>query len=266
MQILSYIFLAITLSIVILFILSKRRRKPGDQGLLTAYTTYQSLLEKQVAFYNKLDDKERKRFLTEAVEFLNCVHIEGVGTTITDIDRILIAASAIIPIFSFPNWHYQHLTNIIVYPDTFNEAFQFQGAQRNTLGMVGEGYMNGQMLLSKEALHKGFSSQAGASNTAIHEFVHLIDKNDGSIDGIPESILSKAYVLPWLQLMHREMKNIQNGKSDINPYALTNQAEFFAVVAEYFFERPEKLQEHHPQLYAMFNQMFQPANLPTTQK
>ena len=39
---------------------------------------------------------------------------------------------------------------------------------------------------------------------AIHEFVHLIDKTDGSIDGIPEFLLSKQYILPWLELMRRK--------------------------------------------------------------
>jgi len=49
--------------------------------------------------------------------------------------------------------------------------------------------------------------------------------------------------------MHREMHRIKDGKSDINPYALTSEAEFFAVAAEYFFEKPEQLQQKHPELY-----------------
>lgn len=35
--------------------------------------------------------------------------------------------------------------------------------------------------------------------------------------------------------MQREIKAIRAGKSEINPYAATNEAEFFAVVTEYFF-------------------------------
>jgi len=258
MHILIYIFIGITLSVVILFVFSKVKRKQQIQLASVDDNTYEKLLEAHVSFYHKLDTSEKKRFLDEVRHFLKHIHIEGVGTTVDELDRLLIAASAIIPIFSFHLWRYQHLTNIILYPDTFNEAFQFQGEHRHTLGMVGEGYMNGQMLLSKAALHKGFSSQAGSSNTAIHEFVHLIDKLDGSIDGIPESILGKPYVLPWLQLMHQEMNKIQAGKSDIDPYALTNQAEFFAVVSEYFFEKPDKLHQHHPELYEMLSHIFSP--------
>ncbi|WP_345231143.1 M90 family metallopeptidase [Olivibacter ginsenosidimutans] len=241
--------------LILALLYSRINHKRKNAGIDKGY--YEQLLAKHVLFYRKLAKAEKERFLDEVLQFLKEIRIEGIGTTVTDIDRILIGASAIIPIFAFPHWHYQHLTNILLYPDTFNEAFQFQGAHRNTLGMVGEGYMNGQMILSKEALYKGFSVQAGDHNTAIHEFVHLIDKNDGSIDGIPENLLDRSYVIPWIHLMHQEMKKIQAGKSDIDAYALTNQAEFFAVVSEYFFEKPEKLHEHHPELYAMLTQLFQ---------
>jgi Mlc titration factor MtfA (ptsG expression regulator) len=65
-----------------------------------------------------------------------------------------------------------------------------------------------------------------------------------------------AYAAPWLHLMHVEMHRIAAGKSDINPYALTSEAEFFAVAAEYFFEKPGQLQEKHPELYASLSGIF----------
>ena len=57
--------------------------------------------------------------------------------------------------------------------------------------------------------------------------------------------------------MHVEMHKISEGKSDINPYALTNEAEFFAIAAEYFFEKPEQLQAKHPDLYNLMCQIFE---------
>jgi Mlc titration factor MtfA (ptsG expression regulator) len=56
--------------------------------------------------------------------------------------------------------------------------------------------------------------------------------------------------------MHREMRQIETGESDINPYALTNEAEFFAVAAEYFFEKPEQLQVKHPEVYELLGRVF----------
>ncbi|RYE59292.1 MAG: peptidase, partial [Sphingobacteriales bacterium] len=145
---------------------------------------------------------------------------------------------------------------VVLYPDTFNKDFQFDGAERNIMGMVGTGFMNGQMILSQAALRHGFSKSAGKENTGIHEFVHLLDQSDGATDGVPENLLPHEYTLPWLQMMHEEMQRIEANKSDINSYALTNQAEFFAVVAEYFFEQPEIFKDKHPDLYERLSKIF----------
>ena len=93
-------------------------------------------------------------------------------------------------------------------------------------------------------------------NTAIHEFVHLIDKTDGSIDGIPELLLEKQYTIPWIDLINKKIDEIYKNKSDINPYGGTNKAEFFSVISEYFFERPKLLSKKHPELYNLLEQIF----------
>jgi Mlc titration factor MtfA (ptsG expression regulator) len=86
--------------------------------------------------------------------------------------------------------------------------------------------------------------------------VHLVDKTDGATDGVPEHLMPNGYAEPWLKLMHQEMHRIKEGRSDIDPYALTNEAEFFAVASEYFFEKPERFQQRHPELYLQLSQIF----------
>ena len=54
------------------------------------------------------------------------------------------------------------------------------------------------------------------------------------------------------------MEEINDDKSDIREYGGTNQAEFFAVVSEYFFERPDLLETKHPELYKMLQMCFNP--------
>jgi hypothetical protein len=90
----------------------------------------------------------------------------------------------------------------------------------------------------------------------IHEFAHLVDKSDGVIDGIPSVGLGRDAVRPWVELMRKEMERIRAGRSGIDPYALKSEAEFFAVVSEYFFEHPAKLRDDHPELYAMLAKIF----------
>lgn len=224
--------------------------KPEQEG------KYRDLLAQHVRFYQQLNPEDQQRFVLKVAEFLQDTRIEGVGLELEDLDCVLIAASALIPIFGFTDWKYPQLTNVILYPDTFNNDFQFEGGKREIAGMVGSGFMNGQMILSRAALRKGFSASAGKENTAIHEFVHLLDKEDGATDGIPEHLLPEDFTTPWLKLIHEEIRKIEAGKSDLNPYATTNEAEFFAVASEYFFEKPEKLKQKHPQLYEMLCKIF----------
>lgn len=245
----------ILVALVLFFVLKKPAANPKNRVLPKHMA---SLLNDHISFYRKLDEDEKIKFEQKVSAFISKVHIEGVGTEVSDVDRILVAASAIIPIFKFGNWEYRNLTSVILYPDTFNQDFQFQGADRTVLGVVGTGFMHGQMILSKNALKEGFRIDNDARNTAIHEFVHLLDMADGDVDGVPELLLSSAYFSPWIKAIHKEMKRIEKGKSDIDPYALTNDAEFFAVLSEYFFEKPEKMKRRYPELYSFADKMYNP--------
>lgn len=151
---------------------------------------------------------------------------------------------------------YINLEEVLLYGDTFNRQFETEGNDRNIQGMVGSGYMNNKMLLSKHALREGFKNDSDKNNTAIHEFVHLIDMADGDADGLPKVLLAKQYSLPWLDMLYKKMQEIIDKKSDINPYGTTNKAEFFAVAAEYFFERPDLLEQKHPELHKLLQQIF----------
>ncbi|MHA4895813.1 M90 family metallopeptidase [Pedobacter sp. PWIIR3] len=216
----------------------------------------EELLAEHIDYYNRLSQPSQQLFKQKVDKFLSSVGIEGVGFDLNDTDRIMVAASAVIPIFGFEGWTYRNITNVLLYPDTFDHDFQFEGSGRNIEGMVGSGYMNGQMILSRSALQKGFSKNSGKKNTGIHEFVHLIDGADGAMDGIPEGFLKHEYTEPWIKMMHQEINKIERGHSDINPYAITNEAEFFAVTSEYFFEKPEQFKNHHPELYEMLIRAF----------
>lgn len=256
MNSLPFAYLIPIFLIALYFIL--RKKKPVVEPLTE---TDRQILNDYVGYYHHLDSTDKLKFEQKVAEFFSTVKIEGVGVELTTLDELLIASSAVIPIFGFSDWQYKNLTSVLLYPDTFDKDFQFEGSERNIMGMVGSGYMNGQMILSQSALRHGFSKSAGKENTAIHEFVHLLDKSDGATDGVPENLISHEYTLPWIKMMHREIKRIEDNKSDINPYAITNEAEFFAVVSEYFFEKPEQLKEKHPDLYHQLSRIFaqQPA-------
>ena len=214
------------------------------------------LLAQEVSFYNSLSEEEKVRFEYKVQEFLLNCRITGIKTSVDSRDKILVASSAVIPIFNFEDWRYSNIHEVLLYPSMFNEKFDTDGPGRDILGMVGNGYMEGKMILSKPALKHGFKNESDKTNTAIHEFVHLIDKTDGSIDGIPSLLLEKQYTIPWIDLINKKIDEIFDGQSDINPYGGTNRAEFFSVVSEYFFERPKLLARNHPELYSLLEKVF----------
>lgn len=251
----SFIIFIIGVTLFFLLISSLRKKKPSGP-VQQLPPDYPALLEKNVLFYQRLTDEQKLQFNERVAHFVEDVRITGVKTTVTDLDIILTAASAVIPTFNFKHWEYPNLNEVLIYPGTFGEAYELEGNNKNVLGMVGNGPMQHVMILSQQALRLGFSNKTDKENTAIHEFVHLLDKADGTIDGVPEALLKHAYVLPWLHLVHKNIAAIDDGKSDINVYGATNEAEFLAVVAEYFFERPALLQDKHPELYVMMNKMF----------
>ncbi len=229
------------------------RRPKGEFGEVN-----RNILKNHVSFYNALTSYEKRAFEYRVAEFIVNYKFSGKNTEVNNKDKILIAASAIIPIFSFPDWRYRRLKEIIIFPDNFNKSWQTQKSDCNIRGLVGYGYLDGKLLVSRTALYEGFVMHDDRRNTSIHEFIHLIDMEDGKVDGIPEKLLEHKYTIPWLFIMKKEVIRIHKGYSDIHPYATTNQGEFLAVLAEYFFERPEDFKNEHPRLFFVMEEMFKP--------
>ncbi|MBA2250866.1 MAG: zinc-dependent peptidase [Chitinophagaceae bacterium] len=251
MQITIFIISAFIIAGFLLIIFRKKKQLTQPDA-----NAEKEILSRHVLFYQRLPDLEKIRFEESLKKFLQKIRITGIKTTVEDIDRVFVAAAAIIPIFAFKDWEYRNIHEVLLYPGSFNEEYHLEGGGRNVSGMVGTGALQNVMLLSQNDLRSGFLNHTDTSNTAIHEFVHLVDKTDGSTDGIPEILLAHSYILPWLKCIHEEIQQIQNGQSDINPYGSTNEAEFLAVASEYFFEKPSLMQEKHPQLFDLLQKCF----------
>lgn len=232
------------------------RKRPVYKVPVPFPKEWQSLLQTHIHFYQNLNSKEKRQFESDVRYFLESVRITGVRVKVQDVDRLLVAASAVIPLFGFPTWKYDYLHEVLLYPAHFDKNFSIDDPKEIILGMVGNGNMEGKMILSQRSLRQGFADSKDKQNVGIHEFVHILDKQDGSVDGIPGILNDEAYTTPWLKLMHYEMTRIKEGKSDINPYAATGEEEFLAVASEYFFEQPARLKNKHPELYRIMRKMY----------
>ncbi|MCE7991135.1 MAG: peptidase [Roseivirga sp.] len=249
----AYVIIAVVLLAVLLLF---RKKKVQALTLEEIPEKWRTILTKEVRYFRELPSDQQPIFLKEIARFLARIPVNGVELEVTLEDRLLVASSAVIPLFGFPDFDYQHLNEVILYPGHFDREFNFHQPKELITGMVGNGPMEGKMILSRKALHIGFDNTQDKHNVGIHEFIHLYDKEDGVIDGIPEAFVDKSFVLPWLKLIEGKIKDIHEDESEIRDYGGTNNQEFLAVAGEYFFERPHLLQKKHPELYQMMVKTF----------
>ena len=217
---------------------------------------WENILESHVAFFNALNEEGKARFRQMTKIFLDETRITGIKTDVDETTRVLVASSGIIPIFGFTDWEYSNLGEVLIYPSAFDQNYQTdEGQERNTLGMIGLGNLSRLMILSKPDLIQGFQNPKDKRNVGIHEFAHLVDKADGSVDGVTMTMPTDM-VNPWIEWVQNELDDPTPKRSHIDDYAYTNRAEYFAVLTEYFFEAPGVLYRKAPELYEALRKTF----------
>jgi Mlc titration factor MtfA (ptsG expression regulator) len=241
------------ISKAIQYFLGKKQETSSEQW----QQSWSNFLVQSVVFYRVLSPEDRHLFEQRIRLFLLNTTIEATAFDVTDEDCLLVASSAVIPVWGFPDWHYFNLKSVFLMPNAFNDSFQCDQPDSLYTGMVGTGPMAGKMVLSRPALVLGFANSRDKKNVGIHEFVHLIDMADGECDGYPERLKEYAYSIPWFELMLHKTQEISEGNSNIRGYGAWNRAEFFAVSSEYFFERPGMMKSKHPKLYAALAELYQ---------
>jgi MtfA peptidase len=198
----------------------------------------------QVDYYVALDGVERRRFEREVSIFLDTAEITGVGTSVGDGARLLVATSAVMLTFGRPDWRWSGLPEILVYPAPFDERFRRASRHVAYTGMV---VPRNAIALSKSALIWSFRHDE-PYHVGLHEFAHVLDMEDGRFDGIPRGLPADAH-RRWQALITEELARARRGDSALDEYAGTSEAETFAVAVEHFFRAPARLGRRHPELY-----------------
>lgn len=216
---------------------------------------WRTILRRRVPFYRRLREDERERFETKLKIFARTKSFEGVkGLVIDDEVRVVISAAAARLVMNLEGEHYQRLVDIVVYPAHFKHQEE-EGAV-----VLGQAYGPGTVVLSWEAVLRGLADTSDGLDTATHEFAHALDAGDGAFDGTPELATFDAYA-PWTRVMSSAFTQLQRkaarGRDDIlREYGAKNEAEFFAVATEVFFERPKQMRVKHPELYEILKSYY----------
>ncbi|BDD10330.1 hypothetical protein FUAX_27620 [Fulvitalea axinellae] len=230
-----------------------RSQKPK---VLPMPSRWKGILNRNVKFYEKLSSEEKMKFEVRVMKFLAETDIEGRGTEVEDLDKLLVASSAIIPMFGLPYWNYPDLETVILFPASFSQRVDPSAPSQHIVGLVGTGHMEGAMFLSQKALRKSYLDNDDCFNVGIHEFVHLIDMADGTMDGLPKMLVPHKFERNWLKLVYEEIMKIRDDQSAIRDYGGVSKTEFLPVVTEYFFERPADFRKIHPQLFGALTKVY----------
>jgi Mlc titration factor MtfA (ptsG expression regulator) len=167
--------------------------------------------------------------------------------TITDEVKVTIAAAAARLILRLDVSLYDDLTEIVVYPEAYRHPDAADAA------VLGEAHHWGTVVLAWRAVLDGLRDHDDGHDTALHEFAHVLDRVDGAFDGAP-TLRAHEHYRPWAEAMSRHYAKLRRRdkrtRSVLRDYGASNEAEFFAVATEAFFERPARMKERAPDLYA----------------
>ncbi len=183
------------------------------------------------------------------------------GQAITDEVRVTIAAQACLLLLGHPRPdYYPRLRQILVYPGAFvvnRERPLGAGlVQEHRHTMAGESWTQGQVILSWAEVVAGAADPTDGRNVALHEFAHQIDQDTGMADGRPWRP-NPATRRRWAMVMGEAFERLRNEPSTvIDSYGASDPAEFFAVVTEVFFERPQQLAAEAPAVYGELAELY----------
>lgn len=204
---------------------------------------WEPILKERLSFSSTLEGEEAARFRIRLKLFVWEKHWIGAkDLVVTDEMQVIIAGAAARLARNLPLDVYDRLTEIVIYPSHYRHP------QSNAI-VFGEAHHWGTVVFSWDAVRCGIANPFDGHDTALHEFAHVLDVSDGAFDGTP--VLSSEDYQAWINVFSRHFLAMRKrpGKSVLRSYGATNEAEFFAVATETFFEKPEQLEKRAPDLY-----------------
>jgi len=212
---------------------------------------------------DRLKSVEKGKLRRLAILFLDEKEFTGVkGLQLNGEMRMLIAVQACLPILNLGIEWYRKWSSIIVYPDSFipNNTYTDEAGvvhqDQSVLG--GEAWLRGPVILSWEGVAS--SPPLDGNNLVIHEFVHKLDMLNGVANGFPplhKGMDKAAWSHDFQQAFNDLQHKVNAGESTvIDKYAATEPAEFFAVLSEVFFERPDQVYSIYPAVFQHFVEFY----------
>jgi MtfA peptidase len=241
----------------------RRRAKLLAKPFPREWLTY---LRKNVAHYQHLSEQEQARLRDDLRIFISEKRWEGCGgLKITEEIKVTIAAQACLLVLGMKHNYFDRVSSILVYPRGYRvppvDETQDDAIDDPRWARVGEAHYRGPVVLSwADVLREGRTPTA-SHNLVIHEFAHQLDFLDGVVNGTPP-LKDEAQARRWHDVMTAEYQRLiresASGQATLlDQYGTRNEAEFFAVATECFFDQPVSLKRCHSQLYELLREYYQ---------
>jgi MtfA peptidase len=250
--------------------LDERRRK----RLLEAPfpDEWRRILSRNMVHFSYLEGHEQQQLCQLVQLFVAEKEWEGCnGLVLTDEMKVTIAGQAcllvlgLVDVLRGPEL-YANVETILVYPSTFiprrqeESIFAIPGIEHPMLPLIGEAHRRGPVILTWDAVRRSGRHPEIGHNVVYHEFAHKLDMLDGAVDGVPP-LGDKAEYERWNRVCQSEYARLRElsdaGREGVlDPYGSTDEAEFFAVVTEAFFDAPIELAAEYPALYEVLSAFY----------
>jgi len=245
-----------------------RRWRPAVRGTVPggAPEHWRALIEAHVPLVRRLPAAQWDRLLDLVRTFLREKHFEGGGgLEVTEEMKVIVAAQACLLILNLDAGCYPGVRTIILYPGTFLrrspaiDGRMYVGAIPHPEPLLGE-HVSGAVVLSWDSASAGAGDAGDGQNVVLHEFAHELDREDGSVNGVP-LLEAPSSTRAWARVLQQRFDELRRATEDglpdlLNAYGATNRAEFFAVATEAFFEKPGDMRQRYPDLYEELSRFY----------
>lgn len=200
------------------------------------------ILSSKFVYYQKLNDKEKTKFLRRLVNFIDSKDFQGCGgLQLTEEMIVLISASSIQLTFGLEEFLLDHFSKIFVYPNVYFSKINKQYHK-------GETNLGGAIVLSWNHFLEGYNKPNDKVNLGLHEMAHALRFDKFKNDDY--DYFFNTYFDKWQAIAKDEFKKTKEDSSSFfREYGGSNANEFFAVCIESFFESPAEFKKLHPEIY-----------------
>ena len=208
-----------------------------------------------------LTDSQRQSLQNRTKIFVAEKHWEGCeGLVVTEEIKVTVAANACLMLLGVEDFYFANVQTILIYPHVFSRRQDAGHSAGGVEHRSGEAWQGGPIVLSWQDVLRGGRNEDDGKNVTVHEFAHALDGLDGEMGG-NIAFDSDEDAAAWKRVVDLEYAELveaseQNRGTLLDHYGATNQAEFFAVATETFFERPAELEREHAQLFSLLQKYY----------